>query len=245
MTNIEAELRDRYREHRFSTRFQPVVALKAGLTVGYEARTRWTDGVSADVPFAEARRVGLSLEIEIATLRGALTAATELPDEAWLSVNLSADTVLNYENLRELLTESDRPIVVELTEHQGIRDYDELRARITTLGPHVRMAVDDAGAGYSTLQQVLALEPAFIKLDRSWIRGIALDRPRQAMITGLVYFARETGCELIAEGIESLEERDIIRYLGVTLGQGYLLGLPQLAANFAATAAQSSAITRA
>src|SRR4029077_17458625 len=98
------------------------------------------------------------------------------------------------------------------TEHQRIRDYDKLRARITTLRPQVRVAVDDAGAGYATLQHVLALGPAFVKLDLSWIRGLELDRPRQAMITGLVHFARETGSELIAEGIESAEELQIIRH---------------------------------
>jgi len=85
------------------------------------------------------------------------------------------------------------------------------------------------------LQHVLALEPAFVKLDLSWIRGIELDRPRQAMITGLVHFARETGSELIAEGIETLEELEMVRYLGVTLGQGYLFGRPTLAADLAVT----------
>jgi EAL domain-containing protein (putative c-di-GMP-specific phosphodiesterase class I)/DNA-binding NarL/FixJ family response regulator len=236
-------LRDRYREHRFSTHFQPIAELASGNTVGYEALTRWDDGTRADLPFAEARRLDLALEMEIETIRAALTAAAELPSGAWLSVNISAETILEYTPLPELLTETRRSIVLELTEHQRIRDYEQLRSRLATLGRHVRVAVDDAGAGYSTLQHVLALQPAFVKLDLSWIRGIDQDRPRQAMITGLAHFAKETGSELIAEGVETMEEFEIMRLLGVTLGQGYLLGRPAPAAAYAAASDQHPSTT--
>jgi EAL domain-containing protein (putative c-di-GMP-specific phosphodiesterase class I)/CheY-like chemotaxis protein len=229
-------LRARYGEHRYCTHFQPVVELVGGLTVGYEALTRWDDGAPADAPFAEARRIGMSIEIEIETLRSALIAATELPGGGWLSVNLSPQTIMEYQGLPELLAGAGKPIVVELTEHDRIDNYDELRARIAALGQGVRVAVDDAGAGYSTLSHVLALEPAFVKLDLSWIHGIDRNRPRQAMITGLVHFANETGCELIAEGVETVEELEVVRHLGVTFGQGFFMGPAALAADLAVTA---------
>jgi EAL domain-containing protein (putative c-di-GMP-specific phosphodiesterase class I)/CheY-like chemotaxis protein len=224
-------LRARWRDHQFCTSFQPVVELSSGRTVGYEALTRWDDGVPPDVPFADARRVGLASEIEIATLRSALTAAEQLPRDAWLSVNLSASTITGYDGLSEVLRDATNPIVIELTEHERISDYQALRARIAALGPNVRVAVDDAGAGYSTLGHILALEPELVKLDLSWIRGIDQDLPRQAMITGLAHFAMETGCELVAEGIETDQELEVVEELGVKFGQGFLLGPPEVVPN--------------
>ena len=94
------------------------------------------------------------------------------------------------------------------------------------LGSDVRLAVDDAGSGYSSLKHILSLQPSYVKLDMEWVRGIHDDPVRRALVSGLAYFAQETGAELIAEGIESEDERRALVDLGVRLGQGFLLGRP-------------------
>ena len=96
------------------------------------------------------------------------------------------------------------------------------------------MSVDDAGAGYASLSHVLAVSPDFVKLDIHWIRGIDTDAPRRALVAGLRHFTDEIGCEVVAEGIETAGELDVVRRLGVELGQGYLLGRPAPAAVLAA-----------
>ena len=94
------------------------------------------------------------------------------------------------------------------------------------LEPAVRVSVDDAGAGFASLRHVIMLAPDFVKLDRSWVTGIDADPTRQAMVAGLSHFARVTGCDLVAEGIEAEAERTTLAHLDVAFGQGFLLGPP-------------------
>ena len=91
----------------------------------------------------------------------------------------------------------------------------------------MQLAVDDAGSGYASLRHILSLQPAYVKLDMEWVHGIAGDPIRRSLVSGLAYFAAETGCELIAEGIETQDERDALIELNVHLGQGFLLGRPE------------------
>ena len=113
-----------------------------------------------------------------------------------------------------------------ITEHPPIDDYAALRAALARLDPSVRVAVDDASSSYASLRHILALRPAYVKLDMGWVRDIDADPARQALVAGLVHFADEVGCQLIGEGIETEAERAILFQLGVPLGQGYLLGRP-------------------
>lgn len=213
-------------EGAFRPVFQPVVELQTGRIVGYEALTRFTDGSPPDRVFAEAAACGLGRDLELATLAIALETAKRLPAEAWLSVNVSPELVLAGGDLRNLLARAGRPIVVEMTEHAPSADYPALRAALGALGDHVRTAVDDAGAGYSSFRHIVELEPDFVKIDIGLVRTIDRDRARQAFVAGLDYFSLKTGCSLIAEGIETEAQRDALRALAVSLGQGYLLGRP-------------------
>ena len=117
-------------------------------------------------------------------------------------------------------------VILEVTEHVAIEDYAAFRAAVTAVGPDIRVSVDDAGAGFASFRHILELHPDFVKLDIALVRDIDLDNVRQALVAGIVYFARKSGCLLIAEGIETTGERDLLRSLGVDLGQGYLLGRP-------------------
>jgi len=206
--------------------FQPIVELRSGLVVGHEALTRFADGTRPDRRFADAAAVGLGFELEVATLSAALEASADLPADGWLSLNVSPGLLLEARRLRRVLRGHDRPLVLEVTEHVAIEDYAAFRTAAGTLGSRLRFAVDDAGAGYASFRHILELRPDFVKLDIGLVQRIDRDDVRQALVAGIVYFARRTGSLLIAEGIETAGERKQLEALGVDLGQGYLLGRP-------------------
>jgi EAL domain-containing protein (putative c-di-GMP-specific phosphodiesterase class I)/DNA-binding NarL/FixJ family response regulator len=210
----------------FTPHFQPIVSLADRAMVGYEALARFADGVRPDIRFAAAERHGLGHQLELATLRAAVQGATALPDGAFLALNVSPSLVLAGEGLRSVLVGTGRDLVLEITEHARIDDYAALQAALERIDPPVKVSVDDAGSGYASLRHILALRPAFVKLDISWVRDIEANPARQALVAGLVHFAAEVGCELIGEGIETEAELQTLRQLGVPLGQGYLLGRP-------------------
>jgi PAS domain S-box-containing protein len=214
----------------FSPVFQPIVDLASRRVVGYEALTRFTNGRAPDKVFADAARTGQGNLLERATLESALRASALLPPECWLSLNVSPDLVLTPV-LAELVLAQRRPIVVEITEHDPIASYPDVLDALRSLGPNVRVAVDDAGAGIANFAHLLKLRPHLIKVDVGIIHGIDTDRVGQALVAGLRHFASTIGAELIAEGVETAEELATLQGLNVTFGQGYLLGRPLPAPN--------------
>ena len=206
--------------------FQPIVNLQTGAIVGFEALTRFDDGVSPEVRFEEAGAIGLGIELEAATLDAALSAAAALPDGPWLNLNTSPGFVEQGMPLRKLLRRTGRQLVLEITEHAEIADYEAFHATIADLRPRVELAIDDAGAGFASLRHILELRPAFVKVDRSIVAGVDTDLARQALMVGLRHFVGATHCRLIAEGIETDAELATLQSLDIGLGQGYLLGRP-------------------
>jgi len=220
-------------ERAFRPVFQPIVELARGDVVGYEALTRFNDGAPPDAMFAAAEAAGLGLELEAATLGEALAAAGSLPLGPWLELNASPSFVLAGEPLAGLLGAVRRPLVLELTEHEAVTDYATLRGAIGRLGPEVRFAVDDAGAGFASLRHILELRPHIVKLDRALVAGIDADPTRQALVAGMQHFATTTGCTLLAEGVETAAEAAMVASLGVHLAQGYWFARPEPAAEVA------------
>lgn len=214
---------------RFSMVFQPICSL-SGRMVGAEALARFR-GPPRRGPerwFAEAEEVGLRRELEVAAAKVALSALPSLPPEIFLSLNVSPKTLLSG-SFRKLVLENSDPtrVVVEVTEHARIDDYERLNAAFDRLrGPGVRLAVDDAGAGFASLRHILRLAPDFIKLDRTLIDGIEYDRSRQALAAGLISFAEKIEATIIAEGIEHSAEVDVLTALGVGYGQGFFIAKP-------------------
>ena len=206
--------------------FQPMVDLASRRPIGYEALTRFDDGVSPDLVFAEARRCGLERELEEVTLRAALVASAGLPPDRFLSLNVSPAFILAQDELRAILADRTRPIVIEVTEHDTILDYEALRSAFVALGSGLRLAVDDAGAGVANFTHLVELRPQFVKVDIGLVRGVNADLTRQALIVALLHFARATDCQVVAEGIETEAERAVLEKLDVPFGQGYLFGRP-------------------
>ncbi|WP_453973064.1 sensor domain-containing phosphodiesterase [Amorphus sp. MBR-141] len=216
-------------EGLFEMVYQPVVDIHTERTVGFEAlcRIRAEPLRTPDLWFAEADAVNLREAFELAAIRKATSELSTLPDDAFLAVNVSPATVLAPDLEAALRGLRHERIVLELTEQTLIADYDAIRGALAPLRAlGVRIAIDDAGAGYSSLRHIFQLEPNLIKFDLSLTRGIDTDPVRQAMIAALVGFAKETGSSIIAEGVETGAELDCLRRLRVGFAQGYHLGRP-------------------
>jgi PAS domain S-box-containing protein len=212
--------------HAYAPVFQPIAEVTSGQIWGYEALTRFLDGERPDVRLSAAWSIGMGAELELAMLATAIEAGRQLPDGRWLNVNVSPRLLDDPAPVREILATADRPLVVEITEHEVITDYPAFRATLSGLGA-VRIAVDDAGAGIANFAHILELRPDFVKLDIGLVRGIDIDPARQAMAVAMCYFTRSTGGQLIAEGVETMGEANTVQALGVDLAQGYWYGRPQ------------------
>ncbi len=206
---------------------QPIVDLESLDVFGFEALTRFTDGTPPDVRFEQAAAVDVGGAYELVTMAAAVEEGRRLPIGAVLALNVSPITVMQQvEAIRTIVADAGREIVLEITEHAPIADYPALMAALAGVGDHVRLAVDDAGAGFASLRHILELQPTFAKLDISLVRGIDTDKMRQALAAGLNYYGLRTGCRLIAEGVETQAEADTLVELGIEFGQGYLFGRP-------------------
>ena len=208
---------------------QPVVRPADELIVGYEALARMPlDPVrSPDWWLARADEVGLRPSLEIACLAAAVDLGNP-PDNRMLFVNLSPSLLAEPAALR-LLDRLPERLVVELTEQEAVEDYDTLRRDLAPwLARGVRITIDDAGAGYSSLRHVIELTPDFLKLDRELVRDLDRDRNRRALVSAMSAFAAEVGTSVIAEGVETPEELEVLRDAEVDLVQGYLLARPGL-----------------
>ena len=233
ISRIHGEKRSRIRrvieDEAFSIVYQPIWDFYQRLPIGFECLCRFSGEPyrSPDLWFREAAEAGEALTLELAVIRKALKGATALPKGIYVSVNASPDLILCGKLPAALQEFSGLRIVVEVTEHSQVADYECLRGALSELRAiGVELAVDDAGAGYSSLQHIIQLRPDIIKLDISLTRAVDSDPARRALISALIFFARETGCLMIAEGIETESEREILRSLGISKGQGYLMGRP-------------------
>ena len=239
---LEKPLRERLDRARSRTRiesivadgafhpvYQPIVELRSRQAIGYEALTRFDDGTPPDQVFAEARRCGLEWELESATLRAAIAGSTALPADRFVSLNVSPGLITAGDDLREILAARTRAVVLEVTEHDHVEDYGALRSAFVALGSGLRLAVDDAGAGVANFSHLVELRPQIVKVDIGLVRGVNADLTRQALIVALLHFASATDCQVVAEGIETEAEREILERLEIPYGQGYLFGKPSVA----------------
>ncbi|MFY9586039.1 MAG: EAL domain-containing protein, partial [Actinomycetota bacterium] len=201
---------------------QPIVDLATGRVVGAEALARFADRRSPDLHFAEAEGNGTRVALELAAVRAALARLAELPSNTYLTVNVSPVTAISPRLPALLGAAPAHRIVLELTEHAPVADYPSLEAALSSLRERgIRIAVDDAGAGFASMRHVLALRPDVLKLDISITQGIHSDIRRRELVRAMVSFSRATGCTLVAEGIETEEDLHAIRALGVRCGQGF------------------------
>jgi EAL domain-containing protein (putative c-di-GMP-specific phosphodiesterase class I) len=208
---------------------QPVVDLRDGRRTGVEALSRFPDSVGSPATlFPAAAAVGLGTELEELAASRAIVLTHLLGPDEFLSVNLSPRTLRSAAGLifRSPGVDASR-LVFELTEHRAVDEYDRLRGDLRELRRQgIRLAIDDAGAGYASLFHIVQLEPDIIKIDRSLVDGASTDRARRSVIRGFVGLAADIGATVIGEGVEHRADLDVLRDLGVDAAQGYLLGRP-------------------
>lgn len=219
------------------TLVHPIFRLSDLDIIGYEALSRGPEGSEFERPdklFKIAYDADLVVKLERLCRRRAFEAAENLPEGRLLFINIEPDAVADPE-LRDimfttLLARSNaRPehIVFEITERSAITDFASFRATLEylrTLG--FRVAVDDGGAGYGSLQCLAEVHPEWLKIDISLVRDIDTDDVRRSLVTSIVTFAERMGVKLVAEGIERPEQLMTLRKLGVEYGQGFLFCQP-------------------
>jgi EAL domain-containing protein (putative c-di-GMP-specific phosphodiesterase class I) len=209
---------------------QPIVRLTTGAVVGYEALARF-QGHPDSSPitwFDDAARAGMSMELELAAVRGGIEHIAGLPEGTFISVNVSPEAA-SSRDLEQLLdaVPIDR-VVLEITEHDDIDSYQSLnRALLGMRIKGLQLAIDDAGAGYASFRHILHLQPDLIKLDASWVVDIEADALRRALITALVGFANDLDAIIVGEAVETEAQARVLLELGVTCAQGYFFGRPE------------------
>jgi diguanylate cyclase (GGDEF)-like protein len=216
------------REGSITSVYQPIVDLRTGLVAGYEALARFPKGTPKNPAewFAQAHRVGLGFQLEARAIVSALRDQHLRPTRTFLSINVSPSALCSPEVLAAL-PEDLRGVLVEITENEHVPDdaeFHAVRAEISRRGG--RFAVDDAGSGYAGLRQLMRLKPDVLKLDRSVVDGLSGDPAKAALVESLVRYSRDMGATLCAEGIETLEDLELLADLDVTYGQGYVIARP-------------------
>jgi EAL domain-containing protein (putative c-di-GMP-specific phosphodiesterase class I) len=217
-------------ENLFDVHYQPIIHVAENRLVGHEALARFPIEPirSPDRWFAEAAEVGCQEALELAVIRKALRALPTLPQDTYVSINVSPETVLKGAIPAVLDGFPLERVVLEVTEHALVDDYSSIANQLASLRKKgLRIAVDDAGAGFASFRHILKLKPDIIKLDSSLIQRIDIDVNSRALAAALIRFAEETGSKIVAEGVETESELRVLRELKVNKVQGFLLGRPR------------------
>lgn len=234
----QKEFQEILQQQRIDTLFQPVISLSTGAISGYEALTRGPEGSYFYTPinlfqFAELENSLYSLE-KIARERALFKGAPLISSTQKIFINMSSHVIYDPMftpgitlSLVEAAGLTPKNIVFEITERNAIDDFEAFQKAIA----HYRnqgfmIAVDDAGAGYASLQAILELKPDYIKVDRSLIQNIEQNKVKENMLESFVNFALKMNSKVIAEGIETTAELERVIRLGVHFGQGFFLARP-------------------
>jgi len=245
---LQAALEEAVDRSAFTLSYQPIVALTSGELAGFEALVRWPHPqwgmMQPDQFIALAEETGQIVPLGswvLARAAADLARWRQDPRGLYVSVNVSARQFSApgfVDGVRRVLDASGLEpgtLMLELTESVLLRRDERVHADLTELRAiGVRLAIDDFGTGYSSLSYLRELPIDVLKMDKSFVDGIAVSEQRLALAEGIVQIARTLRLEVIAEGIESEVQQDLLTSMGCQFGQGYLLAMP-MAANQAET----------
>jgi EAL domain-containing protein (putative c-di-GMP-specific phosphodiesterase class I) len=233
---LTRELRDIIRRKRVTTLFQPIVRARESTVFGYEILTRGPANSSfrnSDMLFSFAREAKLAWALEAIALEGAVRRLREVDfsDRKFL-LNLEAEMFGESEfRIHEMVSffaENKGHFVFELTERAAIEDYVQFRELLKEFRDKgIEVAIDDAGSGYASLEAIAALAPDYLKITKGLVSTLSDEPIKQDLVRMLVDLAGKINAKTIAEGIETQEEYETCRELGIDLLQGYYLAHPQ------------------
>jgi EAL domain-containing protein (putative c-di-GMP-specific phosphodiesterase class I) len=220
-------------QNKIDIHYQPIFNFHSNKIIGYESLSRFNTITnkspykSPDIWFAVASQVNLGEELEILAIKSAIKGIDEFNLDTYIAINTSPAYVLNGAVARALQGVNLERIILEITEHAPIQNYPDFRKALEPLRKQgLRIAIDDAGSGYSSFQHVLELEADIIKLDITLTQNINSNDRKYLLATALCAFSKAIKCSIIAEGVETVEELNTLRELGVDSVQGYLIGWP-------------------
>ncbi|HEX6086058.1 MAG TPA: EAL domain-containing protein [Thermoanaerobaculia bacterium] len=233
---LTRELRDIIRRKRVTTLFQPIVRAREGTVFGYEILTRGPANSSfrnSDMLFSFAREAKLAWALEAIALEGALKRLRQVDfSERKFLLNLEAEmfgeSEFRIHEMVSFFSENRGHFVFELTERAAIEDYAQFRELLDEFrAKGIEVAIDDAGSGYASLEAIAALAPDYLKITKGLVSTLAEEPIKQDLVKMLVDLAGKINAKTIAEGIETVEEYESCRELGIDLLQGYYLAHPQ------------------
>ncbi|WP_373229423.1 EAL domain-containing protein [Cohnella sp.] len=224
-------------ESSIRSAYQPIIKLADGRVFGYEALTRCPEGSLFEGPlqlFQFAERQNQAFALDRLARETAIRHCPSLVSSQKIFINVTMGIIndphfVSGQTVRWLSDRGLHPgqVVFELTERSSIDDFDaakKILAHYRSQGYEI--AIDDAGAGYSSLQSIVELNPDYIKVDRSLVKMADQDEMKKHMLRTFVRFAKKMNIRTVAEGIERPEELRLLRSMGFDYGQGYLIGRP-------------------
>jgi EAL domain-containing protein (putative c-di-GMP-specific phosphodiesterase class I)/CheY-like chemotaxis protein len=233
---LTRELRDIIRRKRVTTLFQPIVRAREGTVFGYEILTRGpahSSFLNSDMLFAFARETKLAWALEAISLDAALKRlrSFDFRDRKFLlnlEAEMFAETEFHIHDMVTFFAEHRGHFVFELTERAAIEDYAVFRERLDEFRDKgIEVAIDDAGSGYASLEAIASLAPDYLKITKGLVSTLAAEPIKQDLVKMLVELSGKIGAKTIAEGIETAEEFETCRDLGIDLLQGYYMAHPQ------------------
>jgi EAL domain-containing protein (putative c-di-GMP-specific phosphodiesterase class I) len=217
-----------------TTMFQPIFHLETGAVVGYEALSRGPAGTELENPevlFELARDFDLVWDLEALCIENVTPWLADVCSRGYLFFNLESHFIQQLQSrgtdVFEPFFACNQQVVIEVTERSAIRDYRTFRRTLHDLKKvGFKIAIDDCGSGYATLEAIAELQPDYLKVGHSLFHDVATDPIRHRLVDLVARLAETIGASTIAEAIETDEQLQVCRDLGITEGQGYLLARP-------------------
>jgi EAL domain-containing protein (putative c-di-GMP-specific phosphodiesterase class I) len=209
--------------------YQPIFDIEQAEIVGFEALARFLGKPTRgpDKWFSDAAEVAMDAALETAIVTKAFDAFARFPSSVSIGFNVSPKIVLSLQLGRIFNGMPLERVVLEVNEHLSFRQYDELARVLAPMRRKgLRISVDDAGGGLDTFRHIVSLRPDIIKLNRNLVRCVDTEAAHRALVAGLVQFAKDQRCKVIAVGVEKAAQLSKLKALGVVTMQGYLLGRP-------------------
>src|SRR5690554_224499 len=235
--NKDDELSSIISEKMINTYFQPIISADGQSIYAYEALSRGPSGSILFNPinlFEQAKQQQKLFALESVCRTKTIEQFTQQQLPGKLFLNISPETLLQPDHQRGLTLElvntfgiSPEQVVIEITEHSPTHDYALMRRAVQHYqGEGFSIALDDLGAGYSSLRLWSEVQPEFVKIDRHFISGIEHDKIKRDFVRSIVAIARSVNSQIIAEGIETLQEYATLCEIGVDYVQGYYFARP-------------------